>query len=101
MAAATTLQLAMNALFQLCVPAMSDGALPQTLPPELVTEATADERASIYAEDDTEVFYEMGARYAAGAARGVVWDDPALAIEWPIEPVVIGERDRRWPRWER
>ena len=50
-------------------------------------------------EDDTEVFYEMGTRYAAGAGRGVPWDDPAFAIEWPVEPVVIGERDRAWPRW--
>lgn len=50
-------------------------------------------------EDDTEVFYEMGTRHEAGAGRGVPWDDPAFAIEWPIEPVVIGERDRGWPRW--
>jgi dTDP-4-dehydrorhamnose 3,5-epimerase len=51
-------------------------------------------------EDDTEVFYEMGARYAAGAARGVAWDDPSLAIAWPIASVVNGERDCGWPRWE-
>ena len=34
-------------------------------------------------EDDTEVLYQMSHRYVPEAARGVRWDDPALAIEWP------------------
>jgi dTDP-4-dehydrorhamnose 3,5-epimerase len=33
--------------------------------------------------DDTEVIYQMGHRYVPDAARGVRWDDPAFAIEWP------------------
>jgi dTDP-4-dehydrorhamnose 3,5-epimerase len=39
--------------------------------------------------DDCEVLYQMGHRYAPDAARGVRWDDPAFAIEWPP---VTGER---------
>jgi dTDP-4-dehydrorhamnose 3,5-epimerase len=49
--------------------------------------------------DDAEVLYMMGEKYTADAARGVAWDDPAFAIRWPIEPVVISERDRNYPRW--
>jgi dTDP-4-dehydrorhamnose 3,5-epimerase len=51
-------------------------------------------------EDHTEVFYEMGTAYVADAARGVAWDDPILAIAWPVTPTVIGQRDRELPRWE-
>jgi dTDP-4-dehydrorhamnose 3,5-epimerase len=46
-------------------------------------------------EENCEVLYQMGARYVPEAARGVRWDDPAFAIDWP-EPHgerVISERD--------
>ena len=48
-------------------------------------------------EDDTEMLYEMSHRYVPEAARGVRWDDPALAIEWPAPPRLLSERDRAWP----
>ena len=44
-------------------------------------------------EDDSEVLYLMGAAYDPDLARGVRWNDSALAIEWPLEPVVISKRD--------
>ena len=44
-------------------------------------------------EPDSEVHYLMGAPYVAGAATGVRWDDPAIAIDWPAVPAVISERD--------
>jgi dTDP-4-dehydrorhamnose 3,5-epimerase len=47
--------------------------------------------------DDTEVFYQMGEFHEPGAARGFRWNDPAFAISWPFEPVVISERDRSYP----
>jgi dTDP-4-dehydrorhamnose 3,5-epimerase len=31
--------------------------------------------------------------YAPGAARGVRWNDPAFAIDWPLQPLVISDRD--------
>jgi dTDP-4-dehydrorhamnose 3,5-epimerase len=27
----------------------------------------------------------------------VRWDDPAFAIDWPAEPVVLSDKDRAWP----
>ena len=43
--------------------------------------------------DDTEVFYEMSARYAPESARGFRWNDAAIGIEWPCQPVVVSEQD--------
>lgn len=47
--------------------------------------------------DDTEIAYMMSAVHAPDHARGARWDDPLLAITWPIEPVVMSERDRTYP----
>lgn len=49
--------------------------------------------------DDSELHYLMGHRYVAEAARGVRWDDPAFAIEWPAAhgERTISERDRTYP----
>jgi dTDP-4-dehydrorhamnose 3,5-epimerase len=46
--------------------------------------------------DDAEVLYQMGNPYVPEAARGVRWDDPAFAIEWPEPdgPRIVSERDR-------
>jgi dTDP-4-dehydrorhamnose 3,5-epimerase len=49
--------------------------------------------------DDAEVLYQMGHPYVPEAARGVRWDDPAFAIEWP-DPGgerIVSERDRAFP----
>lgn len=49
-------------------------------------------------EDQSEVFYQMSHAYHPESARGVRWDDPALAIRWPqIEIAVISRQDRQWP----
>ena len=51
-------------------------------------------------EDDTEVQYKVTDYYSPPHERGIVWNDPALAIEWPIraEAITTSERDRRLPR---
>jgi dTDP-4-dehydrorhamnose 3,5-epimerase len=46
--------------------------------------------------DLSEVFYQMSEFYAPEAARGIRWNDPALAIDWPGPVVVISERDRTY-----
>lgn len=48
--------------------------------------------------DESEVFYEMSAFYEPSAAKGVRWDDPALAISWPdAANAVVSERDSGLP----
>jgi len=49
-------------------------------------------------EDETELFYQMSREYQPAAARGVRWNDGALAIEWPQAPErIISDRDQAWP----
>ena len=48
--------------------------------------------------DDTEVYYQMTTRYHPEAARGVRWDDPMLAIDWPLPTIaVVSDADRAQP----
>ncbi len=39
----------------------------------------------------------MSESYRADLARGVRWDDPRLAIAWPVAPAIVSERDRALP----
>jgi len=47
--------------------------------------------------DRTEMCYFISAEYVPASARGVRWNDPALAIEWPIADPILSERDRSFP----
>jgi dTDP-4-dehydrorhamnose 3,5-epimerase len=47
--------------------------------------------------DNTEVDYEITPAYVPGAGSGFRFDDPALAIKWPIADVIISERDQALP----
>jgi dTDP-4-dehydrorhamnose 3,5-epimerase len=49
--------------------------------------------------DDSLVLYQMGHEYVPGAARGVRWDDPAFAIEWPVPAGerTLSDRDASYP----
>jgi dTDP-4-dehydrorhamnose 3,5-epimerase len=47
--------------------------------------------------DGVEVLYYMSEFYAAGAAAGVRWDDPAFGISWPDPSPILSERDRAYP----
>jgi dTDP-4-dehydrorhamnose 3,5-epimerase len=50
-------------------------------------------------EPGTEVVYKLTAPYDPASERGIAWDDPDLAIAWPIgqEPH-LSDRDRQHPR---
>lgn len=49
-------------------------------------------------EDDTEVLYKVSAAYDRDSERAIRWDDPDLAIEWPLagDPV-LSDKDRVAP----
>src|SRR5262245_56104451 len=48
--------------------------------------------------DNTEVFYQISQEYHAEAARGLRWDDPALAIAWPeCRERILSAADRSYP----
>lgn len=51
-------------------------------------------------EDNTDIMYLTSQFYAPGAEKGLLWNDPAFNIKWPIEPIVISEKDKNQPLFE-
>ncbi len=49
---------------------------------------------------DTEVIYRLSNDYAPTHERGLLWNDEALRIEWPVErdAAILSDRDRKNPR---
>jgi dTDP-4-dehydrorhamnose 3,5-epimerase len=71
-------------------------------------EISADNRTMLYVPigfahgfqslvDATEIDYEITPAYDPHAARGVRFDDPQLAIDWPIAERIVSPRDRDLP----
>jgi dTDP-4-dehydrorhamnose 3,5-epimerase len=72
------------------------------------TELTADNRRSLLIPpgfahgfvsltDQTEMYYMISVAHAPLFARGLRWNDPAIAIQWPLTPVVVSARDAAYP----
>lgn len=47
--------------------------------------------------DGTEILYQVSAYYAPQAEFGLRWNDPRLAIDWPLEVTEISAKDAAWP----
>lgn len=47
-------------------------------------------------KDGTEVHYTSSAPYMPEAERGLRFDDPGVGITWPMEPIIVSEKDRGW-----
>ena len=71
-------------------------------------ELTADNRRMLYMPegiahgyltlvDGSEAYYHASSPWTPHAESGIRWDDPAVGIKWPFEPVVISDKDRAWP----
>jgi dTDP-4-dehydrorhamnose 3,5-epimerase len=74
-------------------------------------ELTADNHRTIYVpgrfahgyqvlEDSTETSYQVGEFYTPGAEGGLMYDDPALGLKWPLPVTAISEKDRSWQLFE-
>lgn len=72
------------------------------------TELSADNRKAVYIpkgfahgfqtlEDKTEVYYQFSAAHNPDSAGGLRWNDPKLAITWPLPVSSISKRDRKHP----
>jgi dTDP-4-dehydrorhamnose 3,5-epimerase len=50
-------------------------------------------------EDDTELFYKVSDYYAPDHERGIQWNDPDLAIDWPVESAaaILSDKDLKLP----
>jgi dTDP-4-dehydrorhamnose 3,5-epimerase len=49
---------------------------------------------------ETEVIYKVTGPYDRSAERGVIWNDPALAVPWPVEAgkEILSDKDKLLPR---
>jgi len=49
---------------------------------------------------DTEVIYKVTGDYDRASEAGVIWNDPDLALPWPVaaDEVVLSEKDQQLPR---
>ena len=50
--------------------------------------------------DEAEVFYQMSEVYHPESARGVRWDDPTFAIQWPGDDKIVSSRDTAFPSFK-
>lgn len=52
-------------------------------------------------EPNTEVAYKVDHFYAPALERGILWNDPELAIPWPVDSATatVSVRDQALPRW--
>ena len=50
-------------------------------------------------QPDTEVVYKVSSYYSPEHDRGLLWNDPALGIAWPVSPdeALVSDRDRKHP----
>jgi dTDP-4-dehydrorhamnose 3,5-epimerase len=73
----------------------------------VTVELSGDNRRGIYVperfahgyqalEDDTETTYHVGAFYTPGSEGGLPYDDPRLAITWPLPISVMSSKDGEW-----
>jgi dTDP-4-dehydrorhamnose 3,5-epimerase len=50
-------------------------------------------------EDNTEIFYKVTAYYSAAHDAGVLWNDPDLGVDWPVdaESAILSDKDKKLP----
>jgi dTDP-4-dehydrorhamnose 3,5-epimerase len=47
--------------------------------------------------ESTEIYYIASEAYSPESVRGVRFDDPLFAIQWPLAVTMVSEQDRAWP----
>lgn len=46
---------------------------------------------------NTQVLYKVDEYYSPEHDRGILWNDPALGIDWPVTNPVLSDKDQRHP----
>ena len=48
-------------------------------------------------QPETEVAYFVTAPYAPEAEAGILWNDPRVAVQWPLAATYMSEKDKKYP----
>jgi dTDP-4-dehydrorhamnose 3,5-epimerase len=48
--------------------------------------------------DIADVHYRLSSYYDAATEAGIAWDDPTVAVDWPIDDPQVSERDATAPK---
>jgi dTDP-4-dehydrorhamnose 3,5-epimerase len=69
-------------------------------------EASAENRRQVYApagfargfcvlSDFAEIQYKCTGHYNSGGESGILWNDPAIGVEWPVRDPVLSDKDKK------
>jgi len=47
--------------------------------------------------EKAEIIYKTSREYSPKYEKGVIWNDPAINIKWPVKNPLISEKDSQWP----
>ena len=47
--------------------------------------------------ESADLAYKCSSYYAPSEERGIAWNDPAIAIDWPVQEPLLSPRDQRHP----
>ena len=72
-------------------------------------ELSADDRTLVYIpewcahgfcvlSERADVVYHTSAEYSPEHESGILWNDPALGITWPVADPIVADRDKQWPQ---
>ncbi len=48
--------------------------------------------------ETADVLYRLSSYYDPDLEGGIAWDDPEIAVRWPVSDPILSERDRNAPR---
>lgn len=51
-------------------------------------------------ENNTMVEYFVTQYYSPSHERGILWNDPTFAIQWPVKKTILSQKDKSWPLYK-